>query len=117
MSRTQNVTNSVNRISEQPAESLVEVRLAVTTDHCIWYVNPYTGQTDIVAGHPKLAGYCDDVEGLAARFSSPKGVVGVGSLLLVADYWNNAVRSINLFTSQVDSLLQKSHKYWISVIP
>merc|ERR1711865_340027 len=91
--------------SDVRQDSSSEVRLAVTTDHCVWYVNPYTGQTEILAGHPKLSGYCDDVDGLTARFSSPKGLVNIGSVLLVADYWNNVIRCINLYTTQVDTIV------------
>merc|ERR1711918_185690 len=82
-----------------------EVRLAVSCDHCIWFVNPYTGQARVIAGHPMQYGYCDAANGLAARFSSPKGLVHVRSVLFVADYWNNVLRSVNLFSTQVDSVV------------
>eukprot|EP00746_Dinoflagellata_sp_MGD_P001845 gnl/MRDRNA2_/MRDRNA2_103501_c0_seq1.p1 gnl/MRDRNA2_/MRDRNA2_103501_c0~~gnl/MRDRNA2_/MRDRNA2_103501_c0_seq1.p1 ORF type:complete len:1613 (+),score=314.97 gnl/MRDRNA2_/MRDRNA2_103501_c0_seq1:62-4900(+) len=82
-----------------------QIRLAVTCDHCVWYVNPDAGRMHIVAGSPTAYGYVDAGRGHRARFSSPKGIINVRSVLFVADYWNNAIRCINLLTTQVDTVL------------
>eukprot|EP00929_Paragymnodinium_shiwhaense_P024931 TRINITY_DN15202_c0_g1_i1.p1 TRINITY_DN15202_c0_g1~~TRINITY_DN15202_c0_g1_i1.p1 ORF type:complete len:1976 (-),score=399.02 TRINITY_DN15202_c0_g1_i1:74-6001(-) len=81
------------------------LRLAVTCDHCVWFLDPETGETGLLAGSSAQYGYCDASFGMAARFSSPKGLICIGSVLFVADYWNNVVRSINLFTTEVETVV------------
>lgn len=110
--RASNITMDTDLIyshrdrADKPKQA--EVRLAVTADHCVWYINPYNGRAEILAGHQKASGYCDCSQGLMARFSSPKGIVNIGSVVLVADYWNNVIRCINLYTTNVDTIVDFS---------
>merc|ERR1719171_1104089 len=62
----------------------LQIRLAVTCDHCVWYVDPDAGRMHIVAGSPTAYGYMDANPGHKARFSSPKGIINVRSVLFVA---------------------------------
>merc|ERR1712151_294300 len=61
-----------------------------------------------IAGNADQYGYSDAPLGLGARFSSPRGIINVRSVLFVADYWNNVVRCVNLYTTQVDTVLNFS---------
>eukprot|EP00929_Paragymnodinium_shiwhaense_P013031 TRINITY_DN120894_c0_g1_i1.p1 TRINITY_DN120894_c0_g1~~TRINITY_DN120894_c0_g1_i1.p1 ORF type:complete len:1839 (+),score=373.80 TRINITY_DN120894_c0_g1_i1:87-5603(+) len=98
-------TSASRRASMVEDDSEMDTRLVVTCDHCIWFINPRTGKARIIAGHPRQYGYCDARFGPASRFSSPKGVICVRSVLFVADYWNNVVRTVNLYTTQVDTVV------------
>mmetsp|Transcript_113192 Transcript_113192/g.252781 ORF Transcript_113192/g.252781 Transcript_113192/m.252781 type:complete len:1732 (-) Transcript_113192:93-5288(-) len=82
-----------------------EIRLAVTSDHSVWFVNPVTGSAWCIAGSSEQYGFNDSSLGLAARFSSPRGLINVRSVLFLADYWNDVVRCVNLYTTQVDTVL------------
>ncbi|CAK0792856.1 unnamed protein product, partial [Prorocentrum cordatum] len=104
-SRRLSTSSSLGSPRAEEAPEQVALRLAITADHCVWLVDPETGQAQIIAGDPVQYGYCDAPLGLDARFSSPKGIINVRSALFVADYWNNVVRCINLYTSQVDTVM------------
>lgn len=104
-SETKFTEASVDPLAVQPDDEDCQIRLAVTCDHCVWYVNPDAGRMHIVAGSPTAYGYVDAPRGHNCRFSSPKGIINVRSVLFVADYWNNAIRCINLITTQVDTVL------------
>eukprot|EP00928_Gymnodinium_smaydae_P098873 TRINITY_DN9299_c0_g2_i1.p1 TRINITY_DN9299_c0_g2~~TRINITY_DN9299_c0_g2_i1.p1 ORF type:complete len:1793 (-),score=361.83 TRINITY_DN9299_c0_g2_i1:34-5412(-) len=101
-SRRQSISDAVFDEFQDP---LQKIRLAVTCDHCIWFINPVTGHARIIAGHPTQYGYCDAPLGLDCRFSSPKGLINVRSVLFVCDYWNNVVRCVNLYSTQVDTVV------------
>eukprot|EP00928_Gymnodinium_smaydae_P096027 TRINITY_DN8388_c0_g2_i1.p1 TRINITY_DN8388_c0_g2~~TRINITY_DN8388_c0_g2_i1.p1 ORF type:complete len:884 (-),score=68.84 TRINITY_DN8388_c0_g2_i1:149-2800(-) len=79
--------------------------LAVTSDHCIFFVRPDKGELVVIAGSPTEYGYRDSQKGSEARFSSLKGITCIRNCLLVADHWNNVVRCVNLKTRQVDTVL------------
>merc|ERR1712232_548803 len=106
--------SAVEDIRDEP-EIPAEIRLAITADHCVWYVDPYTGYAEILAGQPMQYGYCDAGLGLAARFSSPKGIINIRSVLMVADYWNNVIRCVNLYTTQVDTIVDFAPQGPVSV--
>ena len=45
-------------------------RLAVTSDHMVWYINPDTGACHVMAGDREGGyGYKDDVSGVCARIA------------------------------------------------
>jgi hypothetical protein len=53
-----------------------------------------------IAGSPAARGIADGV-GTAASFSSPQGIVAVGTMLYVADTANNAIRRVDTVTNSV----------------
>lgn len=102
-SRRQSACDAIRDAEEQQISR--EIRLAVTCDHCVWYIDPMSGKANIIAGHPSQYGYFDAHLGMAARFSSPKGVICIRSILFITDYWNNVIRTINLWTGRVDTVV------------
>ena len=64
------------------------------------------GQTRTIAGSANLFGFGrQDGAGPEARFQHPLGVALNGNVLLVADTFNNLIRSIDLKTDQVSTFL------------
>eukprot|EP00392_Amoebophrya_sp_AT5.2_P002941 g2946.t1 len=64
-------------------EEQLMTRLAISADHMIWYVNPDSGSCDVLAGDREGGyGYKDDAIGILSRFSSPKGMAQIRSVLL-----------------------------------
>jgi len=104
-SRRGSITDNFHQDTDYSFDYLNLVRLAISTDHAVWCVHPVTGFARIIAGHPQQYGFYDASNGLNARFSSPKGLINIRSVVFVADYWNNVVRCINLFTTQVDTVV------------
>jgi len=86
-------------------EPFRDFRLAVTCDHCVWYLDTSSMSARAIAGSALQSGYCDASIGSRARFSSPKGLVCIRSALFVADYWNNVLRCVNLYTTEVDTVV------------
>ena len=70
--------------------------LAISCDHCVFLSKPDKGYLRLLAGSLSDYGYKDSAKGKDARFSCPKGLICVRNSIFVADYWNNAVRCINL---------------------
>jgi len=81
------------------------LRLAVTSDHCIFIVSPVAGVLSVLAGSPDEYGYRDSEIGSEARFSSLKGITCIRNSVFVADHWNNVIRCIDLKTRQVDTVI------------
>eukprot|EP00927_Polykrikos_kofoidii_P051146 TRINITY_DN44945_c0_g1_i1.p1 TRINITY_DN44945_c0_g1~~TRINITY_DN44945_c0_g1_i1.p1 ORF type:complete len:1084 (-),score=173.94 TRINITY_DN44945_c0_g1_i1:76-2907(-) len=86
-------------------DTVAKYNLAVTSDHCIFLVQPEKGEFLVLAGSPNEYGYRDAEKGPDARFSSLKGITCIRSCLFVADHWNNVIRCVNLKTRQVDTVL------------
>lgn len=76
--------------------------ILTTESHAVYSVNIVSGMLTAVAGSRQL-GYAD---GQAALFNSPTGVAlnAIGSVALVADYNNFAVRLIDVSTWMVTTL-------------
>lgn len=79
--------------------------LAVTSDHCIFFIRPEKADIMVLAGSPTEYGYRDAEKGGDARFSSLKGITAIRNCLFVADHWNNVIRCVNLKTRQVDTVI------------
>lgn len=80
------------------------INLAVTSDHCIYLVQPEKGDIVVLAGSPSEYGYKDATK-TEARFSSLKGITCIRNSLFVADHWNNVIRCVNLKTRHVDTVI------------
>jgi len=86
-------------------------RLIIVSDrnnHCIRSVDRVTGQTAHLAGRCTEAGYADGIGG-DARFWEPSGITldeRNKQSLIVVDNWNNALRSYNMDTKQVGTIVQ-----------
>jgi len=68
--------------------------VADTGNHTVRKVETPSGAVSTIAGSAGNPGFADG-QGGTARFSSPEGIVAVGSVLYVADRGNHAVRRIS----------------------
>ena len=77
-----------------------EVVVADHNQHCLKLIDRTTLQVSLYAGYCGSAGYVTGTS--AARFTSPYSIISDikrPGMLLVTDYWNNAVRHVNTLSS------------------
>lgn len=103
MTPGESAKDSLRECTEEEEE--IGYNLAVTSDHCVYLIKPEKGDSIVLAGSPTEYGYKDVEKGKDARFSSLKGITCIRNSLFVADFWNNAIRCINLKTRQVDTVI------------
>ena len=75
-----------------------------SANHIIRRINLATAQVTTIAGQVGVTGTTDAV-GTAALFNSPRGAVSDGLTLYVADRNNSSIRTINLTTLAVGTLI------------
>ncbi|MCE9579340.1 MAG: gluconolaconase, partial [Deltaproteobacteria bacterium] len=80
-------------------------RIAMTdyVHQVVEILDPATGATTILAGVFDASGYVD-ATGAAARFARPYGIAVRDGALIVADYENHRIRSVDLATGAVTTL-------------
>jgi len=66
-----------------------------------------TGEVTTLAGKAGIIGHVDGT-GAAAKFNSPAGITIYGTILYVADTWNNAIRKIAIASGAVTTLAGKA---------
>ncbi len=79
------------------------IAMADYLHHVVEVLDPATGVTTILAGTFDASGYLD-ATGAAARFARPYGVAVRDGALIVADYENHRIRSVDLATRAVTTL-------------
>lgn len=72
-------------------------------NHTIRRVALATWEVTTLAGTAGLAGFADG-QGAAAAFDGPAGIVAVGGVLYVTDYFNHTIRRVEIATGQVTTL-------------
>jgi DNA-binding beta-propeller fold protein YncE len=79
--------------------------VADTGNHTIRKIDLATADVTTLAGLADAPGSADGIGG-SARFQQPMGIVSAptGSLIYVADYVNNTIRTVNKFTREVKTL-------------
>jgi len=80
--------------------------VADTSNHVVRRIDLASNVVSIVAGRVAVAGAVDGTAG-AARFNSPQGLALDGGILYVADSGNGLVRTINLATAAVETVVGK----------
>jgi hypothetical protein len=104
-------TGTVRTLAELPcrpryAAFAADGRLYVTCrDHTLRSMNA-RGELELVAGEPGVEGHEDGVA-REARFDEPSGVVAVdgGRVLVIADFENDCLRSYDIGTRRVTTLV------------